>query len=186
MTSRMSAWHRDLGVSSFTRCRIRCAEDRDGHRCRLHFMLRPACLPPVARLSPPGGFSTPRSGAGVSPRHLGPATRRSDAYRGGTSTRWKSAARIGAGRRQLLFVTAHHAGEHRPDPALRRAFGSGDTRKATSPMRNVHDPGRCDLREDGGAFTARPSLTRGGCRLSARSRGGRASLVAGDQSARGQ
>ncbi len=60
--------------------------------CRLHFMLRPACLLPAARLSPPDGLSTPRSGAGVSPGRLGPATRRSDAYRDGTLTRWRSAA----------------------------------------------------------------------------------------------
>ena len=54
--------------------------------CRLHFMLRPAWLLPPKRLS------TPRSGQGdLSPR-LGPATRRSDAYRDGTSTRWVCAA----------------------------------------------------------------------------------------------
>jgi len=60
--------------------------------CRLHFMLRPACLLPAVRLSPRHGLLTPRSGAGVSSRHLGPATRRTDAYRGGTCTRWRSAA----------------------------------------------------------------------------------------------
>ncbi len=35
--------------------------------CRLHFMLRPACLLPAARLTPPRGLLTPRSGLGVSP-----------------------------------------------------------------------------------------------------------------------
>ncbi len=80
--------------------------------CRLHFMLRPTCLLPAARLAPPRGLLTPRSGAEVSPRHLGPATRRTDAYRGGTLTRWKSAASRGlpcplqgSG---SLCVTTHH------------------------------------------------------------------------------
>ena len=35
---------------------------------------------------------TPRSGTGVSSQHLGPATRRSGAYRDGSCTRWRSAA----------------------------------------------------------------------------------------------
>jgi hypothetical protein len=48
-------------------------------------MLRPACLLPAARLSPPHGLLTPRSGQEVSLNDLGPATRRSDAYRDGTS-----------------------------------------------------------------------------------------------------
>ena len=60
--------------------------------CRLHFMLRPACLLPAARLSPPHGLLTPRSGTEVSLQYLGPATRRSDAYRDGTLTRWTCAA----------------------------------------------------------------------------------------------
>jgi hypothetical protein len=55
-------------------------------------MLRPACLLPVARLAPPGGLLTPRSGTKVSLGCLGPATRRSDAYRDGTLTRWTCAA----------------------------------------------------------------------------------------------
>ena len=55
-------------------------------------MLRPACLLPVARLVPPGGLLTPRSGMKVSLLYLGPATRRSDAYRDGTLTRWTCAA----------------------------------------------------------------------------------------------
>src|SRR2546427_9130887 len=60
--------------------------------CRLHFMLRPACLLPVARLAPPGGLLTPRSGTEVSLSYLGPAIRRTDAYRDGTLTRWTGAA----------------------------------------------------------------------------------------------
>jgi len=54
--------------------------------CNVHFMLRPACLLPPKRLS------TPRVGRRGLPRRLGPATRRSDAYRGGTRTRWRRAA----------------------------------------------------------------------------------------------
>ena len=76
-------------------------------------MLRPACLLPAARPSPPHGLSMPRSDAGVSPRHLGPATRRTDAYRAGTFTRWRSAASLQPlGRDTALAtgsVTAHHA-----------------------------------------------------------------------------
>src|SRR5580700_6814788 len=75
-------------------------------------MLRPVSLLPVARLTPPGGLLTPRSAVRVSPARLGPATRRSDAYRDGTLTRWTSAAR-GRARLRLreaphVFVTAHH------------------------------------------------------------------------------
>lgn len=81
--------------------------------CRLHFMLRPTCLLPVARLAPPGGLLTPRSGTKVSLGCLGPATRRSDAYRDGTLTRWTCAAcsSISSPSRvqsSLCFVT-HHA-----------------------------------------------------------------------------
>src|SRR5690606_23329695 len=83
--------------------------------CRLHFMLRPACLLPAARLSPPNELSTPRSGARISPGRLGSATRRSDAYRGGTLTRWRSAACRRDRRRTSAFflgsVTTHH-GRH--------------------------------------------------------------------------
>src|SRR5690606_21518516 len=83
--------------------------------CRLHFMLRPACLLPAARLSPPIGLSTPRSGARISPGRLGSATRRSDAYRDGTLTRWRSAACRRVCRRTSAFflgsVTTHH-GRH--------------------------------------------------------------------------
>ena len=56
-------------------------------------MLRPACLLPAARLAPPHGLLTPRSGTEVSLQYLGPATRRTDAYRDGTLTRWIGAAR---------------------------------------------------------------------------------------------
>jgi len=53
----------------------------------------------------------PRSGVEVSLRHLGPATRRTDAYRDGTLTRWRSAASLRPlGRDTALAtgrVTAH-------------------------------------------------------------------------------
>ena len=82
--------------------------------CRLHFMLRPAYLLPAARLSPPRGLSTPRSGPADLSARLGSATRRSGAYRGGTFPRWRSAARSApaphsrAGRSPI--VTTHHGG----------------------------------------------------------------------------
>src|ERR1700726_4448462 len=56
-------------------------------------MLRAVCLLPTARLTPARGLLTPRSDDRVSPARLGPATRRTGAYRGGTCTRWKRAAR---------------------------------------------------------------------------------------------
>jgi hypothetical protein len=81
--------------------------------CRLHFMLRPACSLPAVRLSPPHGLSMPRLGAKVSPQHLGPAIRRTDAFRSGTLTRWTGAASVrhtsppkGKSDRR---VTTHHA-----------------------------------------------------------------------------
>ena len=75
-------------------------------------MLRPACLLSAARLSPPHGLLTPRSGQEVSLNDLGSATRRSDAYRDGTLTRWTCAAcssppsplRVQS---SLCFVTHH-------------------------------------------------------------------------------
>jgi len=75
-------------------------------------MLRPACLLSAERLSPVHGLLTPRSGQEVSLNDLGPATRRSDAYRDGTSTRWTCAAcsstpsplRVQS---SLCFVTHH-------------------------------------------------------------------------------
>ena len=68
-------------------------------------MLRPDWLLPPKRLL------SPRSGTVVSLRYLGPATRRSGAYRDGTLTRWRSAAR----KRQLILTlavcfTTHHRG----------------------------------------------------------------------------
>src|SRR5437899_3283374 len=82
--------------------------------CRLHFMLRPACLLPVARLAPPGGLLTPRSGTEVSLSYLGPAIRRTDAYRDGTLTRWTGAACSSPAsplRDQSVFCfVTHHAG----------------------------------------------------------------------------
>src|SRR5882724_1312239 len=81
--------------------------------CRLHFMLRPACLLPAVRLSPLHGLLTPRLDAKVSLRRLGPATRCTDAYRDRTLTCWRNAAsndptfplRVQSFRR----VTTHHA-----------------------------------------------------------------------------
>ena len=75
-------------------------------------MLQPACLLPAARLAPPHGLLTPRSGTEVSLQYLGPATRRSDAYRDGTLTLWTCAARSSSpspSRVQscLCFVTHH-------------------------------------------------------------------------------
>ena len=75
-------------------------------------MLRPAFLLPAARLSPPDGLLTPRSGRVDLSHGLGSATRRSDAYRDGTLTRWRSAARNGLlkpRKAQLFrFFAAHH------------------------------------------------------------------------------
>ena len=80
--------------------------------CRLHFMLRSACLLPAARLAPPHGLLTPRSGTEVSLHCLGSATRRTDAYRDGTLTRGGGAASQGRttpfGIQFFLSVTTHH------------------------------------------------------------------------------
>jgi len=73
---------------------------------RLHFVLRPAFLLPLSRLST-SGFSL----RGL-PLSCGPATRRSGAYRDGTFTRWRNAA--SRGRPNVwtsACVSAHHAGE---------------------------------------------------------------------------
>ena len=76
-------------------------------------MLRPACLLPAERLSPLHGLLTPRSGTEVSLHYLGPATRRTDAYRDGTLTRGSGAASQGQtspfGIQFFLSVTTHHA-----------------------------------------------------------------------------
>jgi|JI8StandDraft_1071087.scaffolds.fasta_scaffold05861_5 hypothetical protein len=80
-------------------------------------MLRPACLLPAARQLPPHGLLTPRSGMEVSLRCLGPATRRTDAYRDGTFTRWSGAASQGRssprGDQSFLNVTTHHVLDYR-------------------------------------------------------------------------
>ena len=56
----------------------------------------------------------------VSLRYLGPATRRTDAYRNGTLTRWNGAASQAQsspfGVRSLLNVTTHHAAHSRESP----------------------------------------------------------------------
>ncbi len=103
------------------RCRLRRDMSGSAPRlflcrgCRLHFMLRPACLLPAARLPPPHGLLTSRSGQRALTRCLGPATRRSGAYRDGTLTRWRCAAwrRTSPlrGRTLRFAVTAHHAQE---------------------------------------------------------------------------
>jgi hypothetical protein len=71
--------------------------------CRLHVMLRPAFLLPGQ-----AGLSTPRFGTADLSTFRRPATRRSDAYRDGTCTRWRSAARRLADH-SVGVVTAHHA-----------------------------------------------------------------------------
>src|ERR1700724_752259 len=88
--------------------------------CRLHFMLRPVCSLPAARLLPPRGLLTPRSGVGVSPARLGPATRRTGAYRGGTCTRWRHAAcRRRPLRPSSVCVTTHHGRSLAAPPRIR-------------------------------------------------------------------
>ena len=51
-------------------------------------MLRPACLLRAAQLSLRVALLTPRSGTEPLGSNLGPATRRSGAYRDGSLTRW--------------------------------------------------------------------------------------------------
>ena len=80
--------------------------------CKLHFMLRPACLLPAARLSPPDGLLTPRSVARVSPGRLGPATRCSDRLPGrGLSPTWRGRKKDGpvAASRGVSFRLLHGA-----------------------------------------------------------------------------
>ena len=67
-------------------------------------MLRPAFLLPGVP-----GLLTPRFGTEDLSSLRRPATRRSDAYRDGTSTRWRSAARRILPLRAIGVVTAHHA-----------------------------------------------------------------------------
>ncbi len=97
--------HRDMSGSA---CGLQICRG-----CRLHFMLRPACLLPAVRLAPLHGLLTPRSGTEVSLQYLGPATRRTDAYRNGILTRWSGAASQGhprpLGLWSFLDVTTHHA-----------------------------------------------------------------------------
>jgi hypothetical protein len=93
-------------------------------------MLRPACLLPAAQLSPPHGLLTPRSGTKVSLGCLGPATRRSDAYRDGTLTRWTCAACSSSSSpfrvpSSLCFVT-HHGCTVESRPATGNHPNGGD------------------------------------------------------------
>ena len=71
--------HRDMSGSASRLCICR--------GCKLHFMLRPASLPPGVP-----GLLTSRFGLQDLSRLRRPATRRSDAYRDGICTRWRSAA----------------------------------------------------------------------------------------------
>ena len=64
----------------------------------------------LRRILPPIGLSTPRLDQGVSPKSLGPATRRTDAYRDGTRTRRRRAARkLQAQLRLEVCCTTHDA-----------------------------------------------------------------------------
>ena len=80
-------------------------------------MLRPACLLPSEQLKLLLGLLTPRLGMEVSLPCLGPATRRTDAYRDGTFTRWSGAASQGRssprGDQSFLNVTTHHVLDYR-------------------------------------------------------------------------
>ena len=72
-------------------------------------MLRPMDSLPDGPETPNDGLLTPRSGQGISPFDLGPATRRTGAYRDGTLTRWKRAAHSRFPTRQGSFCfTTHH------------------------------------------------------------------------------
>ena len=75
-------------------------------------MLRPACLLPATQLLLLRRLLTPRSGKEVSLNYLGSATRRTDALRDGTFTRWSGAAGQGTpspiGDQLFLRFTTHH------------------------------------------------------------------------------
>src|SRR5438132_12914535 len=101
-------------------------------------MLRPAFLPPAARLTPLRGLSTPRLGLGDLSPHLGSAARRSDAYRGGTLTRWRYAAGRWLARRsrdsRSVLVTTHH---HRIIRARARRRTAAPGRTPPAPLRRA-------------------------------------------------
>jgi hypothetical protein len=116
-------------------------------------MLRPACLLPVARLSPAGGLLTPRSGTEVSLHYLGPATRRTDAYRDGTLTRWTGAACTSTTsplrvQSSLCFVT-HHVG-----------ILGGPSRAALSAAAQRRGPTRIIVVADDSRMTGDPQCRR--------------------------
>src|ERR1700694_3745661 len=144
--------------------------------CRLHFMLRPVCLLPAARLAPPRRLLTPRLGDEVSPARLGPATRRTGAYRGGTFTRWKRAAcRL----RLTTLRPACGATHHERILVATATCGSGDSARGTGRARSPKRGGERDhvgpaCREASGARTAVQALwraaTRGGRLPGARGR----------------
>ena len=95
-------------------------------------MLRPACL------LGPWTLSTPRSAAGISPARLGPATRRSDAYRCGTLTRWRSAARrpsFAAPRLGCFNIHASLLPRWRGAAPINRAIMAGDTESGVTIMK---------------------------------------------------
>ena len=116
-------------------------------------MLRPVSLLPAARLTPPRGLLTPRLGMEVSFQYLGPATRRSGAYRDGTLTRWRSAARnrrnVHKRERRVGPFTAHHGGSLRERPQLRLAEPEDPT-----PTRLGDQP--CMARASAGREVQRP------------------------------
>ena len=90
--------------------------------CKLHFMLRPASLPPVVH-----GLLTSRFGLQDLSWLRRPATRRSDAYRDGTCTRGRSAAGLRQISRSVVVFTAHHA-TSLPRTACNFSADSGFTR----------------------------------------------------------
>src|SRR5208283_4319063 len=106
-------------------------------------MLRPACLLPAARLSPHNGLSTPRLGPEALASRLGPATRRSGAYRGGTCTRWTTAAWTVPPYVSGRPVTTHHEGSLSLGSAVRhvRRLLDLDASSASGRSRpDVHRP----------------------------------------------
>src|SRR3990167_8234082 len=111
--------------------------------CKLHFMLRPASLPPIA------GLLTSRFGLRDLSRLRRPATRRSDAYRGGTCTRWRSAARLVRPTLVVFAVTAHHGRILLPRTRERDRRAADRVRPtgAPPPPRAVRRPGS-PLREE--------------------------------------
>src|SRR5882724_7385883 len=97
--------------------------------CRLHFMLRPACLLRAVQLLLPRTLLTPGFSRRGLPLCCGPAARRSSAYRDGTYTRWIITARRqvpGSCRSRLsVVVTTHHRASITRDRAGREIATDG-------------------------------------------------------------